>query len=107
MRCQSVILSISTCTSAFKEREKNSNQGVKSYPDENPAPKAAGPKRPVNDHGYTHICLQVSDIASEYERLKGAGMTFNAEPVDLGGETCAYGRDPFGNVIEILERKAQ
>jgi glyoxylase I family protein len=28
------------------------------------------------DHGYTHICVSVTGIHSEFERLKGLGMTF-------------------------------
>jgi catechol 2,3-dioxygenase-like lactoylglutathione lyase family enzyme len=71
-----------------------------------PAPRAQDPRRPVSDHGYTHICLRVSGIAGEYERLRKAGMVFNSEPVDLGPDVCVYGRDPFGNTIELIETKA-
>lgn len=70
-----------------------------------PAPRAQDPRRPVSDHGYTHICLRVSGIRDEYARLRKAGMTFNSEPVDLGPDVCVYGRDPFGNTIELIETK--
>jgi catechol 2,3-dioxygenase-like lactoylglutathione lyase family enzyme len=70
-----------------------------------PAPARQDPKRPVNDHGYTHICLRVSDIAAEHARLSRAGMRFNSAPVDLGPDVCVYGRDPFGNTIELIETK--
>jgi len=70
-----------------------------------PSPRAQDPRRPVNDHGYTHICLRVSGIQSEYERLRGAGMVFNSPVVDLGPDLCVYGRDPFGNTIELIETK--
>ena len=68
-----------------------------------PEGKPIDPKRPANDHGYTHFCLQVTDIQAEYERLQKAGMRFHAPPQNM--ETChaTYGRDPFGNVIEIYE----
>jgi catechol 2,3-dioxygenase-like lactoylglutathione lyase family enzyme len=69
-----------------------------------PRPKPGEPMRPVCDHGITHICLEVSDIEREYERLKAAGMLFHCPPQEVGGGTWAtYGRDPDGNVVELLE----
>lgn len=69
-----------------------------------PPPRPADPTRRVCDHGYTHICLEVKDIDSEYERLKTAGMNFHAAPPAAVGRIRAiYGRDPDGNVIELLE----
>ena len=64
------------------------------------------PGRPVNDHGITHICLRVSDIDAECQRLERAGVRFNSAVVDLGTERSVYGRDPFGNTLELLERTA-
>jgi len=69
-----------------------------------PAPKAADPRRPVCDHGITHICLDVTDLDSEYARLKAAGMEFHCPPQDIGmGIRTTYGRDPDGNVVELQE----
>lgn len=64
--------------------------------------------RPVNDHGYTHFCLDVVDIDAEYERLLAAGMAFHCPPppagaVGSGTLRSTYGRDPDGNVIELQE----
>jgi catechol 2,3-dioxygenase-like lactoylglutathione lyase family enzyme len=64
--------------------------------------------RPVNDHGYTHFCLDVTDIDGEYERLSAAGMTFHCPPPPsakegAGAQRSTYGRDPDGNVIELQE----
>jgi len=59
--------------------------------------------RPVNLHGITHICLEVSDIHGEYRRLSGAGMTFHCEPLAQDGSSMVYGRDPDGNVVELIE----
>ena len=55
--------------------------------------------------GYTHFCLDVTDIDAEYERLSAAGMTFHAPPPARGGidVRALYGRDPEGNIIEIQE----
>ena len=56
------------------------------------------------DLGYPHFALQVNDIATEFERLTAAGMTFvNDAPVEFGNSAAVYGKDPFGNIIEIYE----
>jgi len=58
----------------------------------------------VNTPGYTHLCLQVADIEAEYRRLSAAGMSFTCPPQTLRGWCKAtYGRDPDGNLIELLE----
>lgn len=73
---------------------------------QNPQGKAQDADRPVCDHGIIHLCLAVSDIRDEYTRLEAAGVRFNSEPIDMGKETCVYGRDPFGNVLELIEKKS-
>ena len=56
------------------------------------------------DKGYTHFCVDVTDIKYEFERLKGLGMTFSQpEPIDMGHVSSIYGRDPEGNLIEIQQ----
>lgn len=56
------------------------------------------------DLGYPHFALQVTDIQAEYDRLGAAGMTFAADaPVNLGSTSAIYGKDPFGNIIELYE----
>jgi catechol 2,3-dioxygenase-like lactoylglutathione lyase family enzyme len=67
-------------------------------------PASQHPERPPIDHGYSHFCLAVSDIDSEYRRLKSAGMRFLGEPIKVApGVVSVYGRDPFGNLIELEE----
>ena len=69
-----------------------------------PKPELQDPDRPVCNHGITHLCLKVSDIESEHKRLAAAGMRFHCPPVTFGGGSSAtYGRDPDGNVVELLE----
>lgn len=65
--------------------------------------------RPVCDHGYTHFCLAVREIDAEYERLTAAGMRFHCRPHNGPGkpQRAAYGRDPDGNVIELIEILAE
>ena len=55
------------------------------------------------DYGYPHFALQVDDIESEYQRLQQCGMEFVADVVNFGTASAVYGRDPFGNIIEIYE----
>ena len=59
--------------------------------------------RPVNKHGITHICLAGDDNENDYAFLKDAGVLFNTGPQGESPSRWAYGRDPFGNVIELLE----
>ena len=59
--------------------------------------------RPVNQHGITHICLAADDYEKDYAFLSDAGVVFNTAPNGESPGRWAYGRDPFGNVIELLE----
>jgi len=68
-----------------------------------PEPNSTGPLRPF-DKGYTHFCLDVTDIEREFERLQALGMTFgHSAPIDMGHVKSIYGRDPEGNVVEIQQ----
>lgn len=63
--------------------------------------------RPVCDHGYTHFALEVEDIRAAYELLDEAGVRWHHEPIEAGdGYLMTYGRDPFGNVIEIQQLRS-
>ncbi len=71
----------------------------------NPGVGEQSGRRPVCDHGYTHLALEVDgDIQQVYRTLAEAGVKWHAPVLDdLEGEGYAvtYGRDPFGNVLEI------
>lgn len=68
-----------------------------------PAARNAPPLRP-NDHGYTHLALEVTDIEAEYARLSASGMLFaRPDVMDGGAIKAVYGKDPDGNVIEIQQ----
>ena len=83
---------------------KAGNACVELFEYSTPIPAPGNENRPVCDHGITHLCLQVTDIEAEYDRLKAAGMVFHCPPQSVGSETVAtYGRDPDGNVVELLE----
>ena len=69
-----------------------------------PEPRHGDPQRPVCDHGITHLCLDVTGLDAEYERLREAGVAFHCPPQDLGaGVRTTYARDPDGNVVELQE----
>ena len=68
-----------------------------------PAPQVTRPLQPF-DKGYTHFCVDVTDIENEFTRLKGLGMSFgHHEPLDADHVKTIYGRDPEGNIIEIQQ----
>ena len=80
------------------------NACVELFEYHSPPPKVGDPDRPVCDHGITHLCLQVTDIDAEYARLVESGMRFHCAPQAVGSDIRAtYGRDPDGNVVELLE----
>ena len=68
-----------------------------------PAPEVVLPLRP-HDRGYTHLCVEVTDIEQDMAHLQAAGMDFtDRQPVDMGVVKAIYGYDPEGNLIEILQ----
>jgi glyoxylase I family protein len=68
-----------------------------------PGPGAA--LRQPFDRGYTHLCIDVTDIDAEHARLTAAGARFNRAPPHptMAGLKSIYGRDPDGNIIELQE----
>ena len=82
-----------------------SNAHVELWEYRQPAPRDR--RSDPNDLGYPHIALQVTDIEAEHKRLSGVGMQFVGPPVTFAsGAKAIYGRDPFGNVIELYEPDA-
>ena len=68
-----------------------------------PQPQDTMPRPEANMPGWRHICLDVIDIDDVYERMCAAGGTFHAPPQNLGNLKAVYGRDPDGNLIEVME----
>ena len=89
-------------TSAKAAMLRAGNAYVELWQYAQPEPADREPLRAC-DHGYPHFALQVRDIDAEYRRLVAAGMEFVGEPEDFGHSSAIYGRDPFGNLIEIYE----
>ncbi len=82
---------------------KAGNACIEVFEFDSPEPAPMDPQRPVSDHGHTHLCLDVVDIQSVYDKLVAAGTEFHAPPQDFGGVRATYGRDPDGNVFELQE----
>ena len=68
-----------------------------------PVPRPVDGPRPNADHGVAHFCFEVKEIEAEYERLRDAGVEFLSEPVPQAYVKVCYGRDPDGNLFELLE----
>jgi catechol 2,3-dioxygenase-like lactoylglutathione lyase family enzyme len=82
---------------------KRGNSAIEIFEFQAEDTQPADPQRPVSKHGITHICLAADDYEKDYELLKRAGVKFNGPPNGDAPSRWAYGRDPFGNVIELLE----
>ncbi len=68
-----------------------------------PPPESSKPLRP-HDHGYTHLCVDVTDIENDIVHLEKCGMTFSGRKyVDVGHVKTIYGYDPEGNHIEVQQ----
>lgn len=82
---------------------RGANSFLELFEFENPVGKPNDPQRSVCHQGYTHICIAVTDIEAEYA-LSAAGMRFHCPPqTALGIGRATYGRDPDGNIVELLE----
>ncbi len=70
-----------------------------------PAPANKSPDHSVADRGLTHFGVVVEDIEATYRKMLAAGVRFHAPVTQFpGGMKATYGRDPDGNVFELLER---
>lgn len=72
-----------------------------------PQPESTTALKP-HDLGYTHFCVDVTEIDLEVERLTRLGMNFDrphgvGKAVDAGIVKSIYGKDPEGNIVEIHE----
>ena len=66
---------------------------------EYPAMKAL--KAALVDDGIPYTAFQVTDIYTEYERLKKLGVKFTIEPTNMGTTIAAIFDDTCGNLIQI------
>jgi catechol 2,3-dioxygenase-like lactoylglutathione lyase family enzyme len=70
-------------------------------PDAHPA---AGPfKEALAADGIPVTSFAVDDVHAEFQRLRGLGVQFTQEPLDMGGVTTAVLDDTCGNLIQIAK----
>jgi len=54
--------------------------------------------------GIPFTSFAVADVRAEFDRLKGLGVTFTQEPVEMGPVTTAVLDDTCGNLIQIAQK---
>ena len=54
--------------------------------------------------GIPYTSFAVDDVKAEYERLRGLGVHFTQEPVDMGPVTTAVLDDTCGNLVQIAHQ---
>ena len=69
------------------------------------APESRGdPKSErASDRGIAHLAFSFDDIDAAWQRFKDAGGAMHNKPVRLGDTMAIYCRDPFGNIIELMQ----
>ncbi|MFB7496779.1 VOC family protein [Streptomyces sp. NPDC056161] len=53
--------------------------------------------------GIPHTSFAVDDVHAEFERLRGLGVRFTQEPVEMGPVITAVLDDTCGNLIQIAQ----
>ena len=61
------------------------------------------PSVDASHYGWSHFALEVDDLEGEYQRLLAAGVHFHSTPMSNGAVRFVYGRDPDGNIFELLQ----
>lgn len=68
-----------------------------------PVPQGDPMQRRACDYGIAHLAFQVLDIQSAFAQFVVAGGVAHHEPVKVGEAWSIYARDPFGNIIELMQ----
>lgn len=68
-----------------------------------PVTEPAAAQVDASCHGWSHFALEVDDIEAEYARLCALGVPFHAPPASTGKVKFVYGRDPDGNIFELIQ----
>jgi catechol 2,3-dioxygenase-like lactoylglutathione lyase family enzyme len=70
-------------------------------PDGHPAAKPW--KEALVNDGIPCTSFAVEDVRAEFERLRGLGVRFTQEPLEMGTVTTAFFDDTCGNLIQIAQ----
>ena len=67
-------------------------------------PAARSFKDALVDDGIPYTSFAVGDVSAEYERLRGQGVRFTQEPLEMHSVTTAVFDDTCGNLIQIASQ---
>ncbi len=81
--------------------------GVELLLEPNRNPVSLAFQQGLMEQGFPAIILGVNDAQAEYERLGGLGVEFTMPPTDIGLAIIAIFHDTCGNLIQIMQEKAQ
>jgi catechol 2,3-dioxygenase-like lactoylglutathione lyase family enzyme len=70
-------------------------------PDAHPAAKPF--KAALVADGIPATSFAVDDVHAEFQRLRGLGVRFTQEPLEMGGVTTAVFDDTCGNLVQIAK----
>jgi catechol 2,3-dioxygenase-like lactoylglutathione lyase family enzyme len=70
-------------------------------PDSHPAARPF--KEALAADGIPVTSFAVDDVDAEFQRLRGLGVLFTQEPLEMGGVTTAVLDDTCGNLIQIAK----
>ncbi len=70
-------------------------------PDGHPAAKPW--KEALVGDGIPYTSFAVDDVQAEFERLRGLGVRFTQEPLQMGPVTTAVLDDTCGNLIQLVQ----
>jgi catechol 2,3-dioxygenase-like lactoylglutathione lyase family enzyme len=70
-------------------------------PDGHPAAKRW--KEALVNDGIPYTSFAVDDVRAEFGRLRGLGVRFTQEPVDMGSVSTAVFDDTCGNLIQLVQ----
>ena len=68
-------------------------------------PAVAPFKEALVADGIPFASFAVDDVHAEFERLRGLGVRFTQEPVEMGPVTTAVFDDTCGNLLQIAAKK--
>jgi catechol 2,3-dioxygenase-like lactoylglutathione lyase family enzyme len=63
-------------------------------------------KTALVEDGIPAASFAVDDVQAEFERLRGLGVRFTQEPLEMGSITSAVLDDTCGNLIQIVHTKS-
>jgi catechol 2,3-dioxygenase-like lactoylglutathione lyase family enzyme len=70
-------------------------------PDSHPAARPF--KEALAADGIPVTSFAVDDVGAEFQRLRGLGVQFTQEPLEMGGVTTAIFDDTCGNLIQLAK----